>query len=124
MKLWIDLLTDEERIEFLQNGDATKTGIIAPAITDDIIELLKFRMQANPVENRVSQPSEFSVCEQIESNLFEYAKRMQEEFEQYAHKEDGVDYGLGLAEGKQLAAHIALAKVNNIVANKPVHRLL
>jgi hypothetical protein len=53
MKLWIDLSTDEERIEFLQNGDAIKTGIIAPAITDDIIELLKFRMQANPVENLV-----------------------------------------------------------------------
>ncbi len=36
-KLWCDLQTDVERIEFLQSGRACETGIIAPAIVNDII---------------------------------------------------------------------------------------
>ena len=42
-KLWSDLKTDKERIEFLQSGRAWETGIIAQAIVKDIIEVFKYR---------------------------------------------------------------------------------
>lgn len=36
--LWCDLVTDEERIEFIESGRAYETGIIAPAIEAEIIK--------------------------------------------------------------------------------------
>jgi hypothetical protein len=42
-KLWSDLRSDEERIEFLRSGRAHETGIIAPCMVDDIINLLQLR---------------------------------------------------------------------------------
>jgi len=35
--LWGDLKTDDERLEFIRCGRAVSTGIIAPAIVDDLI---------------------------------------------------------------------------------------
>ena len=42
--LWADLLSDEERIAFLESGRACETGIIAPAIVDDIVKTIKCRI--------------------------------------------------------------------------------
>lgn len=44
-KLWCDLKTIEEKIEFLKNGRAVETGIIAPAIVNDIILMLENNQQ-------------------------------------------------------------------------------
>ncbi len=35
-KLWCDLKTDEERVEFLRSGRAWETGIIAKSIVEDV----------------------------------------------------------------------------------------
>jgi len=43
-KLWSDLETDEQRIEFLESGRAWDTGIIAKVLEPDIISLLKARI--------------------------------------------------------------------------------
>jgi len=48
-KLWSDLETDKERIEFLQTGRGVETGIIAPVMIDEVIKLLQLR-QANPLK--------------------------------------------------------------------------
>ena len=42
--LWCDLKTDEERIAFLESGRAHATGIIAPAMVDEIVKLLVCRI--------------------------------------------------------------------------------
>jgi hypothetical protein len=44
-KLWCDLVSDEERIAFLESGAACDTGIIAPAMVGDIIALYR-KLQA------------------------------------------------------------------------------
>ena len=38
-KLWCDLITDKERLEFLKNGRAIATGIVAPAIVKDLVNV-------------------------------------------------------------------------------------
>lgn len=43
-KLWSDLESDEERIRFIESGRAHETGIIAPAIADDMVSALKCRI--------------------------------------------------------------------------------
>lgn len=40
-QLWCDLLSDEERIEFLESGKAVETGIIAPSVVEDVIRSFK-----------------------------------------------------------------------------------
>ena len=40
-KLWCDLSSDEERLEFILSGRAVETGIIAPSIVDDAIKAFK-----------------------------------------------------------------------------------
>ena len=42
--LWCDLETDEERIAFLESGRASVTGVIAPAMTDEVVKALKCRI--------------------------------------------------------------------------------
>lgn len=39
--LWGDLKTDDERLEFIRCGRAVSTGIIAPAIVDDLIAVFE-----------------------------------------------------------------------------------
>lgn len=43
--LWCDLTTDEDRLMFLELGRAEETGIIAPSVVPDIIELVKSRIK-------------------------------------------------------------------------------
>ena len=40
--LWGDLANDEERLEFLRLGMAVRTGIIAPAIVDQVYQAFHF----------------------------------------------------------------------------------
>ncbi len=42
-KLWCDLESDAERIEFMKNGRAWKTGIFAKSVIKDLIEVYEFR---------------------------------------------------------------------------------
>lgn len=44
-KLWSDLTTDDERIEFLRYGRAVQTGIIAPALVGEIADLFEYRLK-------------------------------------------------------------------------------
>jgi hypothetical protein len=41
-KLWCDLKTNRERYEFLISGRAVETGIVSPAIVDDIAKVFKY----------------------------------------------------------------------------------
>lgn len=43
--LWCDLETDAERMAFLVGGGAMRTGIMAEAITPDVVELLGCRLK-------------------------------------------------------------------------------
>lgn len=38
-KLWCDLKTDKEKLEFIKCGRAWETGIIAKALATDIIDI-------------------------------------------------------------------------------------
>ena len=38
-KLWCDLKTDKERLEFLKSGRAIATGIVAPAMVKDLVNV-------------------------------------------------------------------------------------
>lgn len=40
--LWCDLVSDAERIAFLESGRAVETGIIAPVMVPEIIEVFRF----------------------------------------------------------------------------------
>jgi hypothetical protein len=40
-KLWADLDTDAERIEFLESGQAINTGIIAPSMIAEIVSVFR-----------------------------------------------------------------------------------
>jgi hypothetical protein len=42
MKLWGDCKSNEERLEFLENSKAVETGIVAPAIVNDLINIYKY----------------------------------------------------------------------------------
>ena len=42
-KLWCDMTNDSERVTFLKSGRAVETGIIAPAIVEDVAEAFIFR---------------------------------------------------------------------------------
>jgi hypothetical protein len=35
-KLWCDCKTNQEKLDFLRSGRAVETGIIAPAIVEDV----------------------------------------------------------------------------------------
>ena len=39
--LWGDLQTDRERLEFIESGRAVDTGILAPAMVEDLIEVYR-----------------------------------------------------------------------------------
>ena len=39
--LWGDLQTDRERAEFIQSGRAVDTGILAPAMVEDLVEVYR-----------------------------------------------------------------------------------
>lgn len=43
-KLWGDLSSDEERVAFLESGEAVETGIIAPAIVEDVTNAFKAKI--------------------------------------------------------------------------------
>lgn len=42
--LWSELETDEERIAFLTSGRAYDTGIVAPVMTEEIVQALRCRI--------------------------------------------------------------------------------
>ena len=39
--LWCDLQTDRERLEFIQSGRAVHTGILAPVMVEDLVEVYR-----------------------------------------------------------------------------------
>ena len=39
--LWVDLKTDEERIEFLASGRAVATGILAPCLESELVDVYR-----------------------------------------------------------------------------------
>jgi len=39
--LWGDLQTDRERLEFIESGRAVDTGILAPAMVEDLAEVYR-----------------------------------------------------------------------------------
>ncbi len=45
-KLWSDLKTDKERVEFLRSGRAWETGIIAKAIEKEVADAFEFRAKS------------------------------------------------------------------------------
>jgi len=46
-KLWCDMQTDSERVEFLRSGRAWETGIIAQAIVEEVADVFAFRFTAS-----------------------------------------------------------------------------
>uniref|UniRef100_A0A6M3JIK2 Uncharacterized protein n=1 Tax=viral metagenome TaxID=1070528 RepID=A0A6M3JIK2_9ZZZZ len=42
-KLWSDLTTNKEKAEFLRSGRAVATGIIAPAIVEEVASVFEFK---------------------------------------------------------------------------------
>ena len=56
-KLWCDLKTDCERIEFLESGRACETGIIAPAMVGFVVAQYR-RLQA--VREAIELETQFS----------------------------------------------------------------
>lgn len=51
--LWCDLQTDAERIEFLESGRACETGIIAPVMVAEIVELLRCRQNGTRIDDEM-----------------------------------------------------------------------
>lgn len=49
-KLWCDLKSDCEKAEYLRSGRAVETGIIAPAMVDEIVAIYEERA-AKPMES-------------------------------------------------------------------------
>jgi hypothetical protein len=39
--LWCDLQTDRERAEFIESGRAVDTGIVAPAMVEDLVKVYR-----------------------------------------------------------------------------------
>jgi len=39
--LWGDLQTDRERLEFIESGRAVDTGILAPAMVEDLVKVYR-----------------------------------------------------------------------------------
>lgn len=39
--LWCDLQTDREKLEFIRSGRAVDTGILAPAMVEDLVEVYR-----------------------------------------------------------------------------------
>lgn len=64
-KLWCDLKTDQERVEFLRSGRAWETGIIAQAMVKEIIEVFEFRAKYQiAVDGKLCMcPKMFGDCE-------------------------------------------------------------
>ena len=46
--LWSDLVTDEERLDFLRLGMAVKMGLVAPAIADEAYRAFHFLYTSGP----------------------------------------------------------------------------
>ena len=46
--LWGDLQTDRERAEFIESGRAVDTGILAPAMVEDLTEVYRRLQEADP----------------------------------------------------------------------------
>ena len=46
--VWGDLQTDRERAEFIQSGLAVETGILAPAMVEDLVEVYRRLQEADP----------------------------------------------------------------------------
>lgn len=47
--LWCDLVSDEERIAFLESGRAVKTGIIAPEMVEDVVNAFRQKITADSI---------------------------------------------------------------------------
>lgn len=48
--LWCDLVSDAERIAFLESGRAVETGIIAPVMVPVVVEVFRFRQRTHEQE--------------------------------------------------------------------------
>lgn len=47
--LWCDLVSDEERIAFLESGRAVKTGSIAPEMVGDVVQAFRQKITADSI---------------------------------------------------------------------------
>ena len=47
--LWCDLVSDEERIAFLESGRAVQTGIIAPEIVAELVQAFRQKITADRI---------------------------------------------------------------------------
>lgn len=65
--LWCDLVDDAERIAFLESGRAVETGIIAPVMVPEIIEVFRFRAKVQ-VQKRMGPPTLADELEQLAEN--------------------------------------------------------
>ena len=66
-KLWVDLKTDTEKIEFLRSGRAWESGIIAQAFVEDVAsafeERIFFRKMMNIYILALKSILDIGVCE-------------------------------------------------------------
>ncbi len=58
-KLWCDLVTDQERVEFLRSGRAWETGIIAKSIVEDVARAFERPLNQSQKEFRGDPYYEF-----------------------------------------------------------------
>ena len=56
--LWCDLQTDRERAEFIQSGRAVDTGILAPAMVEDLAGVYR---RIDAAVNRAERAAVFAV---------------------------------------------------------------
>lgn len=59
--VWGDLVSDEERIAFLESGRAVASGIIAPAIVPEIVAAFRCRVAMCSM-NQLATSEHYCVC--------------------------------------------------------------
>lgn len=65
-RLWCDLKTNEERIAFLESGEACDTGIIAPVMVGEIITLYKKLIAAEDAMQSVYRGGQDEACDAVQ----------------------------------------------------------
>lgn len=62
-RLWCDLETDAERVEFLLSGRACDTGVIAPAMVGEIVTLYRRIQAANDRADEIYRGGQDDKCD-------------------------------------------------------------
>ncbi len=53
--LWCDLVSDEERIAFLESGRAVKTGIIAPEMVAEVAQAFRAKRESDCLPSWIAE---------------------------------------------------------------------